>query len=50
MGQTMRHLDAQDAELLRQVRLLVGLVESLVPEDRRASLLGPASDDPRPTG
>ncbi|MEO8230219.1 MAG: DUF1003 domain-containing protein [Chloroflexota bacterium] len=50
MGQTMRHLDAQDAELLRQSRLLVGLVESLVPEDRRTSLLGPVSDDPRPTG
>jgi uncharacterized membrane protein len=40
MGVTMRHLDAQDAELVRQTRLLVALVETLVPEDRRQALLG----------
>jgi uncharacterized membrane protein len=45
MGQTMGHLDAQDGELVRQTRLLVGLVESLIPEDRRASLLAAARSD-----
>lgn len=51
MGQTMRHLDAQDRELLRQSRLLVGLVESLVPDDRRASLLSEAGGNaPLQTG
>lgn len=40
MGVTMRHLDAQDAELVRQTRLLVALVETLIPEDRRVALLG----------
>jgi hypothetical protein len=44
-GVTMRHLDAQDAELLRQTRLLVGLVETLVPEDRRDAML---ATDPAP--
>jgi uncharacterized membrane protein len=51
MGQTMRHLDAQDGELLRQTRLLVGLVDSLVPEERKASLLAETGGDaPRATG
>jgi len=38
-GVTMRHLDAQDAELLHQTSLLVALVETLVPEDRRSAML-----------
>ena len=38
----MKHLDAQDAELLRQTRLLTALVESLVPPAQRAAILGPA--------
>jgi uncharacterized membrane protein len=50
MGQTMRHLDVQDGELLRQTRLLVGLVDSLVPEERKASLLAESGGDaPRAT-
>ena len=36
----MKHLDLQDAELLRQTRLLTALVESLVPADQRAAILG----------
>ena len=49
MGQTMRHLDAQDGELVRQTRLLVALVDSLVPEDRKASLLAETGiDAPNP--
>jgi hypothetical protein len=36
----MRHLDAQDAELVRQTRLLVALVVTLIPEARRVALLG----------
>ncbi len=35
----MKHLDLQDAELLRQTRLLTALVESLVPADQRAAIL-----------
>jgi uncharacterized membrane protein len=35
----LAHLDAQDRELLRQTKLLVGLVETLVPEADRARLL-----------
>jgi uncharacterized membrane protein len=51
MSQTMRHLDAQDRELLRQSRLLVGLVDTLVPEDRRVSLLADVGGStPRQTG
>ena len=51
MGQTMSHLDVQDSELIRQTRLLVGLVESLIPEDRRASLLAaPGTGAPGKTG
>ena len=41
----MKHLDAQDAELLRQTRLLTALVESLVPAEQRAAILA----DPAPT-
>jgi uncharacterized membrane protein len=40
--QTMRHLDVQDEELLRQSKLLLGLVESLVPPDGRAAILSAA--------
>jgi uncharacterized membrane protein len=40
----LAHLDAQDRELLRQTRLLIGLVESLVPEADRARLLTTAQD------
>jgi uncharacterized membrane protein len=40
--QTMSHLDVQDEELLRQSKLLLGLVESLVPADRRAAILAAA--------
>ncbi|HEY7942008.1 MAG TPA: DUF1003 domain-containing protein [Candidatus Limnocylindrales bacterium] len=36
----MKHLDLQDAELLRQTKLLTALVESLVPADQRAAILG----------
>jgi uncharacterized membrane protein len=51
MGQTMSHLDVQDGELVRQTRLLVGLVESLIPEGRRASLrAGTGTDAPAVTG
>jgi uncharacterized membrane protein len=35
----LAHLDAQDRELLRQTQLLIGLVETLVPEADRARLL-----------
>lgn len=35
---TMAHLDAQDAELLRQTAMLRGLVEQLLPPDERARL------------
>jgi uncharacterized membrane protein len=35
----LAHLDAQDEELLRQSRLLIGLVETLVPERQRVALL-----------
>lgn len=45
MGETMRHLDTQDQELLRQTHLLLALVEALVPGDRRGAILdglGPA--------
>jgi uncharacterized membrane protein len=35
----LAHLDAQDRELLRQTKLLVGLVETLLPEADRARLL-----------
>ncbi len=50
----LAHLDAQDQELLRQTRLLLSLVERVVPAEERASLLGdPASperaDDRRPS-
>lgn len=41
----LAHLDAQDRELLRQTQLLIGLVETLVPEADRARLLGPATAD-----
>ena len=45
----LAHLDAQDRELLRQTRLLIGLVETLVPEADRARLLAagtaPATSD-----
>ena len=44
----MKHLDAQDAELLRQTKLLTALVESLLPADRRAAILGAASADGGP--
>jgi uncharacterized membrane protein len=40
----LAHLDAQDVELLRQTKLLVGLVESLIPEADRKRLLGASSD------
>ena len=48
MGQTMRHLDAQDGELLRQTRLLVALVDSLVPANLRAKLLAESGGDGAP--
>jgi uncharacterized membrane protein len=35
----MRHLDAQDKELVRQSGLLLALVETLVPADQRAAIL-----------
>jgi uncharacterized membrane protein len=50
MGQTMRHLDAQDGELLRQTRLLVALVDSLIPENLRATLLAEAASGEQPPG
>ena len=34
MGATLAHLDAQDQELVRQTRLLLALVEELLPHDR----------------
>jgi uncharacterized membrane protein len=40
--QTMSHLDAQDVELLKQSNLLMGLVETLVPAERRAAVLAAA--------
>jgi uncharacterized membrane protein len=40
----LAHLDAQDRELLRQTRLLVGLVETLVPERERQRLLATTPD------
>jgi uncharacterized membrane protein len=39
LGQTMHHLDAQDAELLRQTRLIGALVETLVPVEQRDLIL-----------
>ena len=39
MGATLAHLDAQDQELVRQTRLLLSLVETLLPEDRRQAAL-----------
>jgi uncharacterized membrane protein len=39
MGQTLAHLDAQDHELVRQTRLLLALVESLLPEEPRQTAL-----------
>jgi uncharacterized membrane protein len=41
---TLGHLDAQDRELLRQTKLLLGLVETLVPEADRAKLLATTPD------
>jgi uncharacterized membrane protein len=35
----MRHLDAQDRELLRQSGLLVALIETLVPAEKRDAIL-----------
>ena len=35
----MRHLDAQDRELLRQSGLLIALIETLVPTDERSAIL-----------
>jgi uncharacterized membrane protein len=35
----MHHLDAQDKELLRQSGLLVALIESLVPSEKRTAIL-----------
>jgi uncharacterized membrane protein len=40
----LAHLDAQDREMLRQTNLLIGLVETLVPEADRARLLAASSD------
>jgi uncharacterized membrane protein len=40
----LAHLDAQDVELLRQTKLLIGLVETLVPEADRKRLLATSSD------
>ena len=40
----LAHLDAQDLELIRQTRLLVGLVETLLPEADRERLLAAKSD------
>ncbi len=48
METTMRHLDAQDAELLRQTAMLRAIVERLLPPDELARLraeLGPADTD-----
>ena len=45
METTMRHLDVQDAELLRQTEMLRAIVERLLPADELAALqrqLGPA--------
>jgi hypothetical protein len=39
MGATLAHLDAQDQELVHQTRLLLSLVETLLPEDRRQAAL-----------
>jgi uncharacterized membrane protein len=39
----LAHLDAQDRELLRQTQLLIGLVETLVPDADRARLLAPVT-------
>jgi uncharacterized membrane protein len=45
----MRHLDAQDRELIRQSGLLIALIETLVPADKREAILArfpePASGD-----
>jgi uncharacterized membrane protein len=35
----MKHLDAQDKELVRQSGILLALVETLVPADKRAAIL-----------
>ncbi len=35
----LTHLDLQDRELLRQTKMLIGLVETLIPEADRAALL-----------
>jgi uncharacterized membrane protein len=44
----MRHLDAQDRELVRQSGLLIALVETLVPTEKRDAILArfpePSSD------
>ncbi len=48
--QTMRHLDAQDGELLTQTQLLVGLVEALVPADQRARILAAVPPAGTPSG
>ncbi len=40
---TMRHLDVQDQELLRQTRLITSLVETLVPAAHREQVLESAS-------
>ena len=39
MGATLAHLDAQDQELVRQTRLLLALVEELLPQDRRQAAI-----------
>jgi uncharacterized membrane protein len=40
--ETMRHLDAQDGELLRQTHLLLALVEAILPADQRAAIVAAA--------
>jgi uncharacterized membrane protein len=40
----LAHLDAQDVELFRQTKLLIGLVETLVPEADRKRLLAATSE------
>lgn len=42
----MRHLDAQDRELIRQSGLLVALVETLVPTDQREAILARFPETP----
>jgi uncharacterized membrane protein len=48
--ETMRHLDAQDGELLGQTHLLLALVEATVPSERRAAIIAAAGLADEPAG